>query len=114
MTARLVGMGIGIPKTLTFRSEKLRRAVTELPCVCCGIEGRTQAAHTNYGKGGAIKASDARIMALCADSPGYLGCHSKVDARSTMTKAERRAFEDEMVALTYIALMERGLLEVAA
>lgn len=114
MTARLIGLSIGIPKNLTFRSERLRKAVTELPCMCCGIEGRTQAAHTNYGKGGAIKASDARIMALCADSPGYVGCHSKVDARSDMTKLERRAFEDEMVALTYIALMECGLLEVAA
>lgn len=108
MTARVV-----FPKTLTFRSEDLRRAVASLPCVCCGRIGHTQAAHTNYGKGGAIKASDAALMALCADSPGFIGCHSRVDARSTMAKAERRDFEAEMVALTYIALMERGLLAVA-
>ncbi len=108
MTARLI-----FPKTLTFRSEDLRRAVASLPCVCCGRVGATQAAHTNTGKGGGIKASDAAIMALCADAPGFVGCHSRVDARSTMTKAERRAFEIEMVALTYIALIERGLLMVA-
>jgi hypothetical protein len=108
MTARLV-----FPKTLTFRSGNLRRAVASLPCVCCGRVGAIQAAHTNTGKGGGIKASDAAIMALCADSPGFVGCHSRVDARSTMTKVERRVFELEMVALTYIALMERGLLTVA-
>lgn len=108
MTARVI-----FPKTLTFRSEDLRRAVASLPCMCCGRIGHTQAAHTNTGKGGQLKASDAAIMALCADSPGFTGCHSRVDARSVMTKVERRVFEAEMVALTYIALMERGLLVVA-
>lgn len=109
MTARL----IGVPKLLTFRYEDLRRAVTTLPCMHCGIESYTQAAHGNKDKGGQLKASDAAIMALCADGPGFVGCHSRVDARSAMTKAERRVFEAEMVALTYIALMERGLLMVA-
>lgn len=113
MTARLIGMSIGIPKILTYRSEPLRRAVAMLPCVCCGREGRTQAAHTNLGKGGAIKAPDSWLMALCADDYGFVGCHSKVDARSTMGKMERRQFEVEMVALTYVALVERGLLQVA-
>ena len=51
-------------------------------------------------------------MALCADGPGYVGCHSSVDANSKMTKIERRQFEMEMVALTYIALVERGLIIV--
>jgi len=110
MTARLVG--VAFPKTLTFRSEALRRVIVTLPCVCCGRIGRTQAAHTNYGKGGGIKASDASLMALCADGPGYVGCHSSVDANSKMTKIERRQFEMEMVALTYIALVERGLITV--
>lgn len=109
MTARLVGF----PKPTTFRSETLRRAVASLPCVCCGRVGHTQAAHTNYGKGGAIKASDAMLMALCADGFGFVGCHSRVDARCTMGKIERRQYEIEMVVLTYVALIERGLLEVA-
>ncbi|KVG33851.1 hypothetical protein [Burkholderia diffusa] len=109
MTARLVG----IPKLLTFRSERLRRAVTTLPCMQCGIEGHTQAAHANYGKGGAQKVSDAAIAALCADRPGVRGCHALLDQGGVLTKDERRAFEMEMVAKTYIALMERGLLEIA-
>lgn len=104
MTARLIGFG----KVKTFRSEKLRRAVADLPCVDCGRENETQAAHTNHGKGMAIKASDARIMALC------VRCHSNLDQGGEMTKEERRHYEDEMVARTYVALIEAGKLEVAA
>ncbi|APR40471.1 hypothetical protein BTO02_33260 [Paraburkholderia sp. SOS3] len=79
----------------------------------CGIEGHTQAAHMNFDKGGAIKASDAALAALCSDRPGVRGCHALLDQGGKMQKAERRAFEFEMVAKTYIALAERGLLEVA-
>ncbi|MGZ7173880.1 hypothetical protein ACXKTX_09625 [Burkholderia gladioli] len=108
MTARV----IGFPKVLTFRSEELRRLVVTLPCMNCGVERYTQAAHMNLGKGGALKASDAAIAALCCDRPGIRGCHAMLDQGGVMTKSERRQFEIEMVALTYIALMERGLLEV--
>lgn len=102
MTARLVGF----PKPKTFRSEELRRAVAALPCVNCGLELSTQAAHSNYMKGMQIKSSDARICALC------VSCHSMLDQGGKMTKAERRAFEDEMIAKTYVAMMEAGMLEV--
>lgn len=108
MTARVI-----FPKTLTFRSEELRRAVAKLPCMCCGIEGHTQAAHMNFGKGAAIKASDAALAALCADRPGTRGCHSILDQGGIMDKYERRIFEVDMVVKTYIALVERGLLTVA-
>lgn len=103
MTARV----IGFPKQKTFRSEKLRRAVAALPCVDCGREGQTQAAHSNQGKGLSIKASDARLMALCVT------CHSKLDQGGVLTKDERRRYEDEMVARTLVALIENGTLEVA-
>ncbi|MGB8422206.1 hypothetical protein [Paraburkholderia sp.] len=108
MTARL----IGIPKLLTFRYEDLRRAVTTLPCMNCGIERYTQAAHGNKDKGSGLKASDAAIAALCCDRPGIRGCHSMLDQGGAMLKEERRAFEMEMIAKTYIALIERGLLRV--
>lgn len=108
MTARL----IGIPKLLTFRSEDLRRAVTLLPCMNCGVERYTQAAHMNLGKGQGMKASDAALAALCSDRPGMRGCHALLDQGGIFTKEERRAFEYEMVAKTYIALAERGLLKV--
>lgn len=103
MTARL----IGLPKVATFRSERLRRAVASLPCMACGIVGMSQAAHSNQSKGMGIKASDAKIMALC------ITCHGELDRGGTMSKLDRRAYEDEMCLKTYIALMESGLLEVA-
>lgn len=103
MTARV----IGFPKHKTFRSEKLRRAVAALPCMDCGREGQTQAAHSNQGKGLAIKASDARIAALC------VACHAKLDQGGVFTKEERRHYEDEMIARTLVALIENGKLEVA-
>lgn len=108
MTARL----FGIPKLMKFRSENLRRAVTQLPCMNCGVERFTQAAHVNFSKGMGIKASDAALAALCSDRPGVRGCHSLLDQGGIFTKEERRAFECEMVAKTYIALVERGFLEV--
>ncbi len=96
------------PKPQTYRDEKLRRAVASLACVNCGRDGCTQAAHTNQGKGMGIKASDASLMALC------FTCHADLDQGGSMTKGERRAFEHEMVAKTYQALMESGRLKVAA
>jgi hypothetical protein len=53
-----------------------------------------------------IKVSDAMLAALCTF------CHSELDQGRTMDKAERRAFVLEMVARTYVALMEGGKLEV--
>lgn len=102
MTARLVGY----PKKVAFRSEKLRRAVSALPCVCCQREGRTQAAHANQGKGMGLKAPDSWLAALCVE------CHTRLDQTGGMLKDERRAFEMEMIAKTYIALIEAGLLQV--
>lgn len=90
-----------IPKPVTYRSEKHLARVRKLPCVDCGRVGETQAAHMNLGKGQGIKASDAALMALCVT------CHARLDQGGQMTKAERRAYEWEMVAKTYIALQEQ-------
>lgn len=95
---------------MTFRSEKLRRAVSTLPCVCCGRVGETQAAHANlgcFGKGMGHKASDAAIMALC------VSCHSNLDQGNVYTKMEKYSLQMEWIAKTSVALIEAGLLEVA-
>lgn len=95
---------------MTFRSEKLRRAVAELPCSNCGREGQTQAAHANlseYGKGMSHKASDAALMALC------ITCHAELDQGKTMDKAERRDFQQTMIARTLTRLIEQGRLVTA-
>ena len=90
----------------TYRNPKLLRAVAGMPCMACGIEGRTQAAPRNQGKGMGIKGSDAWIMALCVE------CHREVDQGGSMTKAERREWEVKMVAATLARLIERGGLVV--
>lgn len=90
-----------IPKPVTYRSEKHLARVRKLPCVDCGRVGETQAAHMNFGKSLALKASDGAVCALCVT------CHRRLDQGGQMTKAERRAYEWEMVAKTYIALQEQ-------
>lgn len=100
MTARLL-----FPKPSTHRDPEYRRIVARLDCVNCGRCG-VQAAHLNIGKGAGIKSSDAGLAALCPT------CHAEYDQGRTMTREERRAFGYRVVALTYIALFERGWLVI--
>ena len=96
---------------MTFRSEDLRRAVASLECMHCGVEGRTQAAHSNQqrdGKGMGHKASDAAIAALCG------ACHAEIDQGRDMSKAERIEAWESAHRKTMRALIERGILKVNA
>jgi hypothetical protein len=43
--------GIAVRKEKAIESEPYRRLVAQLPCMWCGIEGYSQHAHLNYGKG---------------------------------------------------------------
>lgn len=100
-----------IPKTGTYRSEKLRRAVASLPCANCGVEGKSQAAHSNllrHGKGKGLKASDAATFPLCHDK-----CHPWFDQGKDLTKAEREALTYEFIAWTHIQLIEREMVKAA-
>lgn len=93
-----------------FRSDKLRRLVASLPCVECGREQHTQAAHSNlseHGKGRSVKASDAAIMALCVE------CHAMLDQGSNLTRDERTQLTYRAIANTYITLIENRKLAVA-
>ena len=67
------------PKTEALRSEPYRRLVAALPCAYCGKQDRSQHAHTNAGKGKAIKNDDRDAMPLCADQPDSVGCHRLFD-----------------------------------
>lgn len=93
---------------MTYRNEKLKRLANGLHCICCGRQdGTTVWAHSNlleHGKGRGHKASDAAGMLLC------VFCHQELDQGTTMTKAERRTFQYEHIAKTYIYLMENELL----
>ncbi len=67
------------PKDRPLRSEAYRRAVAALPCAHCGIEGFSQHAHENDGKGMGLKVDDRKAMPLCCTRPGYEGCHAAFD-----------------------------------
>lgn len=89
-----------------FRSEKLRRAVSELDCQWCGLAGETQAAHRNQGKGMGMKTSDALVAALCAE------CHRQLDQGKLLERQERREMWDAAYIKTVQALIETGRLVV--
>jgi hypothetical protein len=83
------------PKTASTRSEAYRRAVAALPCLRCGIEGHTQAAHGDAGKGLSLKSSDLTCYPLCGPHDGEPGCHYVIGMTGTLSKAERRWFEEQ-------------------
>ena len=83
------------------------RRVAGLPCACCGIEGFSQAAHSNRhqdGKGAGLKAHYLATFPLCCDRPGVVGCHTRHDQCIGGNRAEmnRRS-------IIYIAQTKREL-----
>lgn len=89
-----------IPKQRAWRSEKYRRFVASMPCFGCRIEGYSQCAHANQGRGLGQKTSDADTFPLCSVRPGHMGCHQMHDLLLDMTLDQRREKE-----LDYIYLM---------
>lgn len=89
-----------------FRSEKLRRAVSQLHCMHCGRTGATQAAHRNEGKGMGMKTSDALLAALCDE------CHRELDQGRDLSREERRDMWNRAAIKTYQELIETGRLAV--
>jgi hypothetical protein len=100
---RTKGSSRVIPKENAYRSNRWLRAVASLPCVACGKEGQTQAAHRNQGKGMGIKTDDCFIAALCQE------CHAGIDSGSMMTKQERRERMDWAILMTLRALVQAGM-----
>jgi len=86
-------MTLGIPKTKPTRDEAYRRLVAALPCAHCGVQGHSQAAHPNSGKGMGIKTDDRLCFPLCADRPGVRGCHSLFDQGALFSKKQRQTKE---------------------
>jgi hypothetical protein len=96
------------PKENTYRSEPYRRLVAALPCVHCGIEGYSQAAHPNTGKGGMLKTDDRLCFPLCHDgSPNR--CHPRFDQGAMFSKAARRLIEPGYASWTQVLLRARAL-----
>ena len=98
-----------------MRSEDLRRAVSTLPCADCGIEGYSQAAHSNlyeHGKGRGMKADDRFIFPLCCDRPGVRGCHTKHDQLIGVTAGKAEENTRRWIIWTYAQLVEREILKI--
>lgn len=91
------------------RHEEYRRLVASLPCANCGIEGKSQAAHPNLGKGLAIKASDVLCFPLCGPSFCQPGCHAELDQGGKYSKQERRELEMKWAKETQAKILAMGL-----
>jgi hypothetical protein len=95
------------PKYKYFRSKQHLKNVASLPCQYCGVEGQTQAAHSNWSlfgnKGKGIKASDEYTAALCQT------CHFQLDQGNKLSKQERQDMWTESHKRTYNKLKSLGL-----
>ena len=99
-------MVVPVPKRTYYRSKAYRQAVACLSCAHCGVEGYSQAAHSDAssdGKGKSIKACDSTCYPACADRPGVVGCHTLLGAAG-MDRDERRALEARYAAETRATL----------
>ena len=94
-----------------MNSEQHRRNVAILPCVECGIEGYSQAAHANgyhFGKGRGIKSSDLATFPLCCTRPGEVGCHVRHDQLIGVTREEAHDRELIYIYKTLLTLDSMG------
>ena len=96
-----------------LRSEQHRKNVAALPCVVCGIEKFSQAAHPNFDKGLALKNCDSLTFPLCCDRPGVRGCHSQHDQGGIYTKQERAQKEWEHIDATRAQLIRQNKWDAA-
>lgn len=86
------------PKAAVIRSEPYRRYVSQQECFGCRVEGFTQVAHPNFGKGLAMKTCDSKAFPLCGPHWGLPGCHYQLDNSIDMTRAQRRELEAKYTA----------------
>lgn len=93
-----------------YRNARLLRAAQDQPCVLCGSEGETVAAHANsvaLGKGMGIKAPDFYTAWVCRDH------HDLIDGRTgSLTKDEKTALWTEAYLKTVAAWFTQGVVIV--
>jgi hypothetical protein len=80
------------------RDEDYKAWIRTLPCIACGIEGRSEAAHTGSDGGMSMKASDYSCVPLCSD------CHTQ--APGAYHRVGKRAFEHRH-GLSFARMVER-------
>lgn len=100
-------VAVPVPKDEPVRHEGYRRLVAALPCILCGVEGRSQCAHgPALGKG--IKCDDRLTMPLCAAAPGHPGCHTGFDQYKELDRQSRRAWMESAAAKTRARIRAAG------
>ena len=67
------------------RDEAYKDWIRTLPCVGCGVRGRSEAAHTGSDGGMSMKSSDYSCVPICAD------CHTQ--APGAYHRVGKRGFE---------------------
>lgn len=80
-------------KSRPLRSKAYRQWVASHDCFGCGVEGYSQCAHEEQGKGMALKSDDRRSFPLCCTRPGIVGCHYEHTMLIGMTLDDRRELE---------------------
>lgn len=92
-------------------SEAYRRAVAGLRCIWCGIEGYSQHAHLNLGKGFGLKTDDRTGFPLCCTRPGVEGCHVAYDQYRLVSggRDAHRAYGLEWGRITRDEILSLGL-----
>lgn len=96
------------PKKPLWRSKPYRMFVASHACFACGMEGRSQAAHPNDGKGLGLKTDDSRCFPLCSTLPLRVGCHDQHDQCIDMTREQRRELEAQYVKRMQSIAREAG------
>jgi hypothetical protein len=93
-----IGPRSGPPRKGPLRDEGYRDWIRTLACCACGVEGRSEAAHTGTDGGISMKASDYSCVPLCSD------CHTKAPA--AYHRVGKREFERSK-GLCFAALVTR-------
>lgn len=75
-----------VEKATPVRSQAYLRVVASLPCIACGIQGYSQAAHLPPDAKG-MKQSDLLTFPLCCVRVGVPGCHQDYDNYRLFPKA---------------------------
>jgi hypothetical protein len=98
------GLVLQFPKQVYLRDVAYLRWVASLPCAHCGVESRSQAAHSDDngtgGKGIGIKSSDDTCYPACGPVVGDPGCHWRIGTSGMFDKAVRRELEQSYAAQT--------------
>ena len=102
------GHATAVKKDAPARSEAYRRAVATLPCIACGIQGYSQAAHLPPEAKG-MKQSDLLTFPLCCTRVGIAGCHQDYDQYRLFPRAAAMAVGRAWAADTQRRILAMGL-----